>query len=105
MEKFRNIALAGVLLLMSQGSASAFNFGFVRVPDWMDSYIGWLLVAVGVSWVGLLFTKPKGVPFNQLPNVRISPIANFFRLVTAASGLLVIVLLFVGMGLRRYAEL
>ncbi|MBO6756976.1 MAG: hypothetical protein JJ902_11670 [Roseibium sp.] len=91
-------------VLISTNQASAFNFGFVRVPDWMDSYILGLLAIAGVSWAGLLISKPQGVPTNQLSQVRLSPLANFFRIAALISVLLLIGFLFVGMGLRRLSE-
>jgi hypothetical protein len=98
------LCLSTSLLLVSVDRALAFNFGFVRVPDWMDVWIVALLAATCVAWLGLALTKPRGVAFNQLPNVRISPLANVFRysLLIAFSGMMIMV--FLGMGLRRYAE-
>ncbi|RJT34336.1 hypothetical protein D3227_23940 [Mesorhizobium waimense] len=89
------------LLLLSVNRAFAFNFGFVRVPDWMDSYIVWLFAATCICWVGLAATKPRGVPFNQLSNTRVSPLANVFRFGMIIVFTILMVLLFAGMGLRR----
>ncbi|NGO54416.1 hypothetical protein [Allomesorhizobium camelthorni] len=100
----RSICLSATVLLLSASHAFAFNFGFVRVPDWMDLYIGWLFVVTCVGWIGLGVTKPRGVPFNQLPNTKISPLANFFRFGMLIAFIILMLMVFVGMGLRRYAE-
>lgn len=96
--------IAAVLMLLPAPQALAFNFGFVRVPDWMDMYIGVLCAVSVAAWLGLLATKPRGVPIRELPNVQISPLAGFFRwgLLIAFMGMMALV--FLGMGLRRYAE-
>jgi len=101
----RLIFVCSVLaLLLSANRAFAFNFGFVRVPDWMDPYIGSLVVVTFVFWLGLAATKPSGVPFKQVQYVKISPIANFFYLGLGFFFAIMMVMLFAGMGLRRYAE-
>lgn len=92
------------VLLLSANRAFAFNFGFVRVPDWMDPYIGVLVAVTLFIWLGLAATKPSGVPFKQVRYVKISPIANFFYLGIAFFFTIMMIMLFAGMGLRRYAE-
>jgi hypothetical protein len=104
MKYVRSIFLSTALVLISVNHAFAFNLGFVRVPEWMDSYIGWLFAATCVGFVGLAVTKPRGVPFNQLPNTKISPLANFFRFGTLITFAILMLMMFVGMGLRRFAE-
>ena len=93
------------LLFLSVSRAFAFNFGLARVPDWMDSYIGVLVVVTCIFWLGLAATKPSGVPFKQLANVKISPLANFFRIGMFIAFAILMVIFFTGMGLRRYAEM
>ncbi len=93
------------LLFLSVSRAFAFNFGFMRVPDWMDSYIGVLFVITCIFWLGLAATKPRGVPFKQLANVKISPLAKFFRIGLLIAFTILMVIFFAGMGLRRYAEM
>ncbi|MFK0690601.1 hypothetical protein ACFX5Q_20700 [Mesorhizobium sp. IMUNJ 23033] len=105
MKRLIFICAMSSLLLLSVNRAFAFNFGFVRVPDWMDFYIGLLFAATCVCWLGLAATKPRGVPFNQLSNTKISPLANVFRCGMIIVFTILMVLLFAGMGLRRYAEL
>ncbi|MEO9875162.1 MAG: hypothetical protein ABJM26_20695 [Anderseniella sp.] len=95
---------SAALIFSSSGQALAFNFGFVRVPDWMDTYIVWLVAATLVSMIGLSLTKPGGVPMNQLSNVQISPMANVFRVCMLIAFVVLMTLVFVGMGMRRYAE-
>lgn len=104
MKCIEKIVVISAVIMASTSHAHAFNFGFVRVPDWMDSYIAWLVIITIVSMAGLTVTKPRGVPLNQLPNVEISPIANVFRYVALIAFSILMVLVFVGMGLRRYAE-
>lgn len=97
------IASASMMALFPS-HAFAFDFGFVRVPGWMDPYIGSLFIAFCVGFLGLSVTKPRGVPFNQLPNVKISPLANFFRYFSLITLLLLMLMVFVGMGLQRAVE-
>ncbi|RWC32623.1 hypothetical protein [Mesorhizobium sp.] len=92
------------VLLLSANRAFAFNFGFVRAPDWMDPYLGGLVVVTVVFWLGLAATKPSGVPSKQVRYVKISPTANFFYLGMAFFFAIMMVMLFTGMALRRYAE-
>ncbi len=70
----------------------------------MDLYIVWLLAATVAGWIGLWITKPSGVPFNQLPHVKISLIANILRFATLITLSLLMIMVFVGMGLQRYQE-
>ncbi|MGN7804909.1 hypothetical protein ACTJKE_19625 [Ensifer sp. 22521] len=95
---------AAPMILLSANCAFAFNWGFVRVPDWMDPYLAELFVAVIVSLLGLRVTKPRGVPVSQLSGVKISPLANFFRVLFITTYAMMMVMLFAGMALRRYAE-
>ncbi|MCK7614738.1 hypothetical protein [Roseibium sediminicola] len=98
-------ALLGIGLLTA-GSRDAFalNLGFVRFPDWMDIYIFSQFAITFVAWLGLWVTKPRGVAFQDLWNVRLSPLANLFHYTMAIAFIAGMILLFLGMGLTRYAE-
>lgn len=104
MNILRASTLVVTALLSTMNQAFAFNFGFVRVPDWMDSYIAGLMIAALFSYLGLAVTKPRGIPVNQLSRVKVSPLANFFRIILLISFALLMLMLFAGMGLRRFAE-
>jgi hypothetical protein len=103
MKYARSIFVSTGLVLLSVDRAFAFDFGFVRVPDWMDVYIGWLFAATCLGFAGLAVTKPRGVAFNQVANTQISPVANFFRFSTLIAFAILMLMIFVGMGLRRFA--
>ena len=104
MQNFKISLWAIAALFIPATHAFAFNFGFVRVPDWMDYYISVLLGVSLVSYLGVLATKPQGVPTNQLSQVKISLITNIFRFILLIAFGLLMLMVFVGMGLRRYAE-
>ncbi|WP_249692822.1 hypothetical protein [Stappia sp. WLB 29] len=70
----------------------------------MDSYMVTFVAITLICYLGLMATKPKGVPTNQLSRVKVSPLANFFRIMMLAAWLLFVSMLLIGMGLRRYAE-
>lgn len=104
MRGWQAFAMATTMLLQSSTQAFAFNFGFVRVPNWMDGYIGGLVLASLAAYLGLVLTKPAGVPVNQLHRVTISPLANVFRFALLISFMALMGMVFAGMGLQRYAE-
>lgn len=62
------------------------------------------LVGTFFGYLGLLVTKPRGVPVKQLSRMKTSPLANFFRVFFATMFAMFMVMLFAGMALRRYAE-
>lgn len=94
--------LAGLTAMPS--AAHAFNFGFVRVPDWMDPFFLPWIILIAVFWVATALVKPSGVPVNQLNRVKKDWITGFFywSLQILAFGLAAF--FFIGMGLRRAAE-
>lgn len=92
------------ITLVSANRAFAFNWGFLRVPDWMDLYLAELLVASLFSYLGLAVTKPRGVSVKTAFRIKVSPVANFFRVFFIFSYSLMMVVFFTGMALRRYAE-
>ena len=83
--------------MTSTNNAFAVSLGFIQFPDWMLPYIVSLFFVFGVSWIGVWLTKPKEVPFNQLFNVELSPLANVFHHVAVISFIAALIFLFSGM--------
>lgn len=93
------------LTLLSANQAFAFTLTRrIRVPDWMDIYLIEFGVAVFFSYVGLLITKPRGVPVKQLYRLHLPPLANFFRILFGAMYMMMLGMFFTGMFLSRFAE-
>ena len=92
------------LLATTTTHAYAFNFGFVRVPDWMDTYIYSLIALLIPFWLATYFTKPDDVPFNQLYRTKVGPVPTVFYYITYVLLVATMVLFFTGMGLIRYTE-
>lgn len=91
--------------LLSVNQAFAFTLTRrIRVPDWMDIYLIEFLVAVVFSYVGLLITKPRGVPVKQLSRMHLPPLANFFRILLMAMYMMMMGMFFTGMYLSRFVE-
>ncbi|MBB4192665.1 drug/metabolite transporter (DMT)-like permease [Rhizobium aethiopicum] len=100
----KSACLFASLTLLSANQAFAFTLTRIRVPDWMDPYMAMFLVFSLFGYLGLVVTKPRGVPVKQLSRVKFSPLANFFRVFFGTMFLIFMAMLFVGMALRRYAE-
>jgi hypothetical protein len=98
------IVVSILVLGLSLTDAHAFNWGFARVPDWMDKYLLGLLLLQLPFWLALMATKPRGVPINQMSKMNAGRVANFFRRVTIVLFASTMALFFVGMGLIRWAE-
>lgn len=87
--------------LISTTPALAFNFGFVRVPDWMDPWILLLLVLQIPFWLVALRYKPKGQSLLGMDKSGLPGFAKLsITLVTILFGLMML-MIFVGMGLAR----
>lgn len=86
--------------------AFAFNFGFVRAPDWMDPYIGTAFVATLVLMGLTILAKPKGVPVNRMYLYRrhFSGVGRFIYGLFGLSFVTLMTMVFLGMGLQRAAE-
>ncbi len=97
-------AFVALALALAPAEAQAFNYGFIRVPDWMDRYLVALLVLQLPFWLGLVVTKPRGVPFNQLYRTQMGRVPTFFLRVTQILFVSMMTMFFLGMGLRRAAE-
>ncbi|KAE9627582.1 hypothetical protein GP644_18540 [Parasedimentitalea maritima] len=105
MVKFiREITLGTSMFVLLPNSAAAFNFGFVRVPDYLDPFFIALLIAALPSWICVVLTKPKHVPLNELTNTKLEPVPRAYFRILQLIIIAFLSLLFVGMGLARYAE-
>jgi len=100
----KTLLLSCAALLLSSNYAAAFNYGFIRAPDWMDQYFIWMIVAQLLLLVGVFITKPIDVPFNRLRTVSLDPAPKFFFYSFGTLYMVFMLLIFVGMGLARYAE-
>lgn len=101
----KSVCFFASLTLLSANQAFAFSLTRrISVPDWMDPYMAIFLVGALFGYLGLVVTKPRGVPVNQLSRVKISPLANFFRVFFGSMFLTFVAMLFVGMALQRFAE-
>lgn len=79
----------------------ALNLGFVRFPDWMDSWV-FSLIAISAICAGLTqLTKPSEIPFNQLYRTKLHGFANVTFRSTQISFSVLMILVFAGMGLAR----
>jgi hypothetical protein len=79
----------------------AYDFGFVRAPDWMDPYALGMGLLTAMLMAFSAFTKPGDVPLNALYRTRLNGIANFAFKSFQVVGTLFIGLIFVGMFLAR----
>ncbi|WP_208353826.1 hypothetical protein [Pseudaestuariivita rosea] len=95
------VLLAGAGLIVMTNGAYAYDFGFVRAPDWMDPYVLGLLLLQIPFFLGLMVTKPSSVPFNQLYRADLPPMARFFHRAWGAIFVVFMIFVFVGMGLAR----
>lgn len=98
------VVFATTAYVLSIKSAAAFDIGFLRVPDWMDQYLFWLLVLQLPFWLGLLLTKPGHIPFNQMYKSRMGIVPTFFLLIVQVLFFSTMALFFVGMALVRTPE-
>ncbi|MCV9967502.1 hypothetical protein OIU34_37390 [Pararhizobium sp. BT-229] len=73
----------------------------IRVPDWMEPYMAIFLVAMLLGCLGVLVTKPRGVPARELSRIKTSPLLNFFRVFLGTMFAFFMVMLFAGMILVR----
>ncbi len=101
MNQLSSSCISCALLYLYSPQVLAFDFGFVRVPDWMDKYLLVLLFIYVVFWMALLLVKPKGVPVNELYGVKKSFFTTFCLFVSATAFVLFMIMLFIGMGLVR----
>ena len=96
--------LAAGAYVISTTTAGAFELGGLRVPDWMDKYLFWLLVLQLPFWLGLILTKPSHVPLNQMYKGGMGLVPNFFLRVVQLLFFSMMAMFFFGMALVRYPE-
>ncbi len=60
------LATFGLVLTLA-GPAAAANFGFVRWPDYLDTYILLAAIASGFGFVWVKAVMPGGRPFFEVP--------------------------------------
>jgi hypothetical protein len=103
MTKTLNLRLATLALavIALPQTALAYDFGFVRAPDWMDPYALGLGLLTATLMAFSAFTKPGEVPMSALYRTRLSGIANFAFKSFQVVGTLFIALILVGMFLAR----
>jgi len=92
------------MLALVPNSAAAFNFGFVRAPDYLDPFFIILMLAIVPTWIAVWLTKPKTVSFNELKNTQLEPLPRVYFRILQGLIIVILTLLFVGMGLARIAE-
>lgn len=90
-----------VLALLASRPAHAYNFGFVRAPDWMDPIVLGLLAAFLVTWGAAIATKPAGIPVQGMYQAELSPVTRWSLRAAAVLYALLMVAVFIGMGLAR----
>ena len=79
----------------------AYDFGFVRAPDWMDPIVLLLLLAFVTVWLASLATKPAEVPVSEMYRTPMPPLPTWLWRVAAGLFALLMAAVFLGMGLAR----
>ncbi|MBM7068018.1 hypothetical protein [Actibacterium sp. 188UL27-1] len=102
----RRLAVLIMSVMMTANTSYAFDYGFVRAPDYMDQLFGFLLLIMIPFLIGLLLSKPKDLPFSDLYEKRhlLSPLANAYRIGFGIVFMIFFAALMIGMGLQRMAE-
>jgi hypothetical protein len=101
MKKLVCLGLATIALALMSTNAGAYDFGFVRAPDWMDVYVAGLIALQAPFWLATYLAKPAHVPFNQVYRAKVGPWARTFHTITLVLFSATMVLVFAGMGLAR----
>ncbi len=104
MAKHLTAAFAAAASLALAGPAFAANFGFVRWPDYLDTYI---LVAGVVTIPGLILLKlqlPKGLGYTEVPKDQRTTAMFLTVVVTGIACVALFGMVFAGMALQRMAE-
>ncbi|WP_368186990.1 hypothetical protein [Aestuariibius sp. HNIBRBA575] len=100
------LRVALCLALITPTHASAYDFGFVRGPDWMDSYLLVLLVTTVCLMAATLVFIPLGASFNEMYKL-FQDFSKVGRITYVAFGVsfgALMIMVFLGMGLQRAAE-
>jgi hypothetical protein len=91
----------GFMTVLVANPAWAFNWGFVRAPDWMDSWLLSLLVLQAPFWLVALRYKPRGVSLLEMDKSNLPAFARISIYVVGVLFALLMIMLFIGMGLAR----
>ena len=98
------IALSAAVSLVLAGPAAAANFGFVRWPDYLDTYIYFAAVVTVLGLVAVKMQLPKGLGYTEVPKDQRTT-AMFVTVVVMGIAFVALMgMVFVGMGLQRAAE-
>ncbi len=89
------------LALVLPRTASAYDFGFVRAPDWMDPIVLGLIALFLVTWGAAIAAKPAGVPVNEMYRTEMPPLPTWLWRIALAAFTVLMAAVFVGMGLAR----
>lgn len=103
MKPLQTLALTTFTLALTANTAWAYNFGFVRAPDWMDPYILALFVLMVPFWIAVMITKPKHISFKTIYQRRseLSRTSRYYYRIFQALSLPLLAMMLVGMGLAR----
>lgn len=97
-------ALGAFIGLFAANPAAAANFGFVRWPDYLDTYILIAAIASGVGFVWVKAVMPGGRSLFEVPKAQRTfgmKLAGYFGMIAFVA---LMGMVFVGMGLQRAAE-
>lgn len=97
------LAAFGFVLSLA-GPAAAANFGFVRWPDYFDTYILIAAIASGIGFVWVKAVMPGGRSLFEVPKAERTfgmKLAGYFTMIAFVA---LMSMVFVGMGLQRAAE-
>lgn len=102
----RNTPLFSLLVMplaVAATPAAAFDFGFVRVPDYMDQPILILLI-LSVIFISLMKMMGLTADANGRTRRKAGPLGKVVVAIGSVSFIGLMGLVFIGMGLVRYAE-
>jgi hypothetical protein len=94
---------AGIGLVLARPALAA-DFGFVRWPDYLDTYILIAAIATGLGFVWLKLVLPKGTSFDKVPKADRTAGMKLAASMTGIAFVALMGMVFVGMGLQRAAE-
>ena len=98
----RNIALLTPCCILALASpALAFDFGFLKAPDWMDKWLILLIVVLIPFSIIAMRHKPRGVSLLAMDKSALSPFAKLSVYISMALVSIITTMLLVGMGLAR----
>ena len=102
--KLLNFGFVMLTLTLVPTQAFAFSFGFVRVPDYLDTPILYALISLGIFFVTLKMTLPKGSSYVNVEKDDRTAVMSLSAYLSIISLVALMGMLFVGMGLQRFAE-